>query len=83
MVPARSTRQLVIPAKVSRAGQFSVDVRLSTPGGTPLGEPSTLQLRSTAFSRVTVALTAGAGAALVALVARRLVRRVRRRREAG
>jgi hypothetical protein len=83
LVPARSTRQLVIPAKVSRAGQFSVDVRLSTPGGTPLGEPSTLQLRSTAFSRVTVALTAGAGAALVALVARRLVRRVRRRREAG
>ncbi|MGA9309277.1 MAG: DUF6049 family protein [Pseudonocardiaceae bacterium] len=83
LVPARSTRQLVIPAKVSRAGQFSVDARLSTPGGTPLGEPSTLQLRSTAFSRVTVALTAGAGAALVALVARRLVRRVRRKREVG
>ena len=83
LVPARSTRQLVIPAKVSRAGQFSVDARLSTPGGTPLGEPSTLQLRSTTFSRVTVALTAGAGAALVLLVTRRLVRRVRRRREVG
>ena len=83
LVPARSTRQLVIPAKVNRAGQFSVDARLSTPGGTALGEPSTLQLRSAAFSRVTVALTAGAGAALVLLVARRLVRRVRRRREAG
>ncbi len=83
MVPAHSTRQLVIPAKVSRAGQFSVDARLSTPGGTPLGEPSTLQLRSTAFGRVTVALTAGAGAVLVLLVARRIVRRVRRTREAG
>jgi hypothetical protein len=83
LVPARSTRQLVIPAKVNRAGQFSVDARLSTPGGTPLGEPSTLQLRSAAFSRVTVALTAGAGAALVLLVARRFVRRVRRRREVG
>lgn len=84
LVPARSTRQLVIPAKVSRAGQFSVDARLSTPGGTPLGEPSTLQLRSTAFGRVTVALTAGAGALLVLLVARRVVRRVRRRTlEAG
>jgi hypothetical protein len=79
LVPARSTRQLVIPAKVSRAGQFSVDARLSTPGGTPLGEPSTLQLRSTAFGRVTVALTAGAGALLVLLVARRIVPRVRRR----
>jgi hypothetical protein len=83
LVPARSTRQLVIPAKVNRAGQFSVDARLSTPGGTALGEPSTLQLRSAAFSRVTVALTAGAGAALVLLVARRFVRRVRSRRGAG
>ena len=80
LVPARSTRQLVIPAKVSRAGQFSVDARLSTPGGTPLGEPSTLQLRSTAFGTVTVALTAGAGGALVLLVARAIVRRVRRTR---
>jgi hypothetical protein len=79
LVPARSTRQLVIPAKVSRAGQFSVDAALSTPGGTPLGEPSTLQLRSTAFGRITVALTAGAGALLVLLVARRLTRRLRRK----
>jgi hypothetical protein len=86
LVPARSTRQLVIPAKVSRAGQFSVDASLSTPGGTPLGEPSTLQLRSTAFGRVTVALTAGAGALLLLLVARRIgrrLRRLRRPREAG
>ena len=83
LVPARSTRQLIIPAKVSRAGQFSVDARLSTPGGTPLGEPSTLELRSTAFGAVTVALTASAGAALVALVARAIVRRVRRTRHAG
>ncbi|MGH3793047.1 MAG: DUF6049 family protein, partial [Pseudonocardiaceae bacterium] len=83
LVPAHSTRQLVIPAKVSRAGQFSVDARLSTPGGTPLGEPSTLQLRSTAFGRVTVALTAGAGAVLVLLVSRRVMRRARRKREVG
>lgn len=80
LVPARSTRQLVIPAKVSRAGQFSVDASLSTAGGTPLGEPSTLQLRSTAFGRVSVAITAGAGALLLLLVTRRLVRRVRRGR---
>jgi hypothetical protein len=79
LVPAHSTRQLVIPAKVSRTGQFSIDARLSTAGGTPLGEPSTLQLRSTAFGRVTVALTAGAGALLVLLVARRVVRRIRAR----
>ncbi|MGH3934776.1 MAG: DUF6049 family protein, partial [Pseudonocardiaceae bacterium] len=83
LVPARSTRQFVIPAKLSRAGQFSVQARLSTPGGTPLGEPITLQVRSTAFGTITVALTAGAAAVLVALVVRRIVRRVRRAREAG
>lgn len=83
LVPARSTRQFVIPAEVSRTGQFSVEARLSTPDGTPLGEPSTLQVRSTAFGTVTVALTASAGAVLVALVARRIVRRVRRAGEAG
>jgi Family of unknown function (DUF6049) len=83
LVPARSTRQLVIPAKVNRAGQFSVTVRLSTPGGTSLGEPSSLQLRSTAFAPVTVALTASAGAVLVLLVAHRIVRRARRARKAG
>ncbi|MGH3977008.1 MAG: DUF6049 family protein, partial [Pseudonocardiaceae bacterium] len=83
LVPARSTRQFVIPAKVNRTGQFSVEARLSTPGGTPLGEPVTLQVRSTAFGTVTVALTAGAAAVLVALVVRRIVRRVRRAREAG
>ncbi|MGH3873823.1 MAG: DUF6049 family protein [Pseudonocardiaceae bacterium] len=82
LVPARSTRQFVIPAEVSRAGQFSVEARLSTPGGTPLGEPSTLQVRSTAFGTVTVALTAGAGVALVVLVVRGIVRRTRRAREA-
>lgn len=83
LVPARSTRQFVIPAEVSRAGQFSVEARLSTPGGTPLGEPSTLQVRSTAFGTVTVALTVGAAAALVLLVVRGITRRVRRAREAG
>lgn len=83
LVPAHSTRQLVIPAKVSRAGQFSVDARLSTPGGTSLGEPSTLQLRSTAFGRVTVALTVGASAVLVLLVMRRIWLRLRRAQEVG
>ena len=83
LVPARSTRQFVIPAEVSRAGQFSVEARLSTPGGTSLGEPSTLQVHSTALGTVTVGLTVGAAAALVLLVVRAITRRVRRAREAG
>lgn len=76
-IPARSSRQLVVPSDVSRTGRFSVDATLRTPGGTELGDPATLQLRSTAFGKVTIALTAGAGAVLVVLVARRLYRRVR------
>ncbi|MGH3911997.1 MAG: DUF6049 family protein [Pseudonocardiaceae bacterium] len=78
LVPARSTRQFVIPTEISRAGQFSVNARLSTPSGTALGRPSTLQLRSTAFGTITVALTAGAGAALIVLIAHRIIRRIRR-----
>lgn len=76
-VPARSNRQFAVPAEVTRAGTFSIDARLTTPDGTPLGQPSTLQLQSTAFGTVTVALTAGAGAVLVLLVVRRVVRRIR------
>ncbi len=76
-IPARSGRQFVIPAEVTRAGHFSVGARLATPGGTPLGRPTTLLLQSTAFGTVTVALTAGAAAVLVLLVGRRLVHRVR------
>ncbi len=76
-VPARSNRQFVVPAKVTRVGTFSIDARLTTPGGTPLGQPSTLQLQSTAFGTVTVALTAGAGVVLVLLVVRQVARRIR------
>ncbi|MGQ0776453.1 MAG: DUF6049 family protein [Pseudonocardiales bacterium] len=82
LVPARSTRQFVIPAEISRAGQFSVNARLSTPSGIPLGQPSTLHLRSTAFGTITIVLTAGAGTVLVLLIARRIVRRVRSARKA-
>lgn len=80
LVPARSSRQFVIPAEVVRAGQFSVEARLATPGRTPLGQPTTLQLQSSTFDAVTVALTAGAGGLLVLLVVRRIVRRNRERR---
>ncbi|MGH3937246.1 MAG: DUF6049 family protein [Pseudonocardiaceae bacterium] len=82
LVPARSTRQFVIPAEISRAGQFIVDARLSTPGGISLGQPSTLHLRSTAFGTITIVLTAGAGTVLVLLMTRRFISRVRKARKA-
>lgn len=83
LIPARSTRQLVIPAEVTRPGQFSIAARLSTPSGTPLGSPSTLQLRSTAFGATTITLTAGAAVVLIVLVTRRIMRRARQARNTG
>lgn len=85
-VPAASRRQVRIPTEVIRAGQFSVEAQLSTPGGTPLGPRGTasrIQLRSTAYGTVTLALTGGAAVLLVLLAAFRITRRVRAARKAS
>jgi hypothetical protein len=86
-LPAASRRQVRVPTEVIRAGQFSVEARLTTPGGTPLGPrdgaPSRIQLRSTAYGTVTLLLTGGAGALLVLAAAFRITRRVRTARTTG
>jgi hypothetical protein len=66
-----------IPAEVVRAGRFTVDARLSTPAGTPLGETTRLELNSTTYGIITVAVTGAAGGLLVLLVIVRIIRRVR------
>ncbi|HEY0638135.1 MAG TPA: DUF6049 family protein [Pseudonocardiaceae bacterium] len=79
-MPARSNRQVRIPAEVVRAGQFSVAAQLSTPGGTalgPRGAATRIQLRSTAYGTVTLVVTLGGFGALVLLSAIRITRRVR------
>jgi Family of unknown function (DUF6049) len=83
-LPAGSRRQVRVPAEVIRAGQFSVEARLSTPGGTSLGPraSSRIQLRSTAYGTVTLLLTGGAAVSLVLLSALRITRRVRAARNA-
>ena len=82
VLPASSNRQVVVPAQAGRAGQFSLRVELTTPDGTPLGEPVRLQLRSTDSGTMTVVLTTSAAGVLVLLVAARLVRWARQRPEA-
>lgn len=85
-LPAGSRRQVRVPAEVVRAGQFSVEAQLATPGGTllgPRGAPSRIQLRSTAYGTVTLVLTGGAAIALVLLAGWRITRRVRAARAAG
>jgi hypothetical protein len=76
-IPPLSSGRRLIPAEVSRSGRFSVDVRLSTPGGTPLGEPVRLELNSTSYGIISVALTGTAGVVLVLLVGFRIFRRVK------
>lgn len=76
-VPPLASASRYIPAEVSRSGRFTVDVRLTTQGGTPLGEPVRLELNSTSYGIISVAVTGTAGAVLVLLVGVRIFRRVR------
>ncbi len=76
-VPPLGRIQVRVSAKVTRAGQFSVDAGLRTPEGAMLGPDTRLRVRSTVYGTVTVWLTAVAGAVLVVLVVRRILRRLR------
>jgi hypothetical protein len=76
-IPPLASVQRIVPVEVSRSGRFSVDVRVSTPGGTSLGVPERLELNSTSYGIISVAVTGTAGAVLVLLVGFRIFRRVR------
>lgn len=61
-----------------------MDALLQTIKGTPLGPagaPNRITLISTAYGTITLIVTATAGLALVLLVARRLIRRLRSGKE--
>ncbi|MCZ2837816.1 DUF6049 family protein [Modestobacter sp. VKM Ac-2985] len=75
-----SITTIEVPADVQQSGGFAVTARLTTPAGGPLGEPVQLQVRSTAYGPVTLAITLGAAALLALLFLRRAVRFVLRRR---
>ncbi|WP_298179594.1 DUF6049 family protein [Saccharomonospora sp.] len=77
LLAANSRVSQLIPAETLRAGRFIVNVSLSTPGGTRLGQTSRMELTSSEFGVVTVVLTATAGAALVLLSGRRIYRRIK------
>jgi len=77
VIPARGSINRPLPAEVTRSGRFTIDVSLSTPGGTPLGSTARYELTSTAYGSVTLIITGVAAVALLLLVARRLYRRMR------
>jgi hypothetical protein len=76
-IPPLGRRQVQVSAEVVRSGQFSVEATVSSPNGRPLGPPSRLQVRSTAYGTITVWLTGSAGVLLIVLAAHRVVRRIR------
>ncbi|MCO1579451.1 DUF6049 family protein [Crossiella sp. SN42] len=79
-IGANSNLPIRVPTEITRGGQFSVDALLQTINGTPLGrggEANRITLISTAYGTITLGITVTAGAALVLLVARRLIRRLR------
>ncbi len=71
---------LQVPAEVSQSGRFTVTARLTTPDGGALGSPVELQVTSTAYGMISLAITIGAAALLGLLFLRRLVLFVLRRR---
>lgn len=81
-IPANSRRTLQIPTTVERSGTFAVQAQLSTPDGGALGPSVQLTVRSTAYGLVALIVTGGAGALVLLLIARRLIRRIRDGRRA-
>ncbi|HVX42989.1 MAG TPA: DUF6049 family protein [Mycobacteriales bacterium] len=69
--------RVLLPTKVERSGVFAVTAQVTTLSGTPLGEPVTLRVRSTAYGGITLGITGGALGLLIILVAIRLYRRIR------
>jgi hypothetical protein len=77
----RST--LEVPTEVRQSGGFAVRARLITPGGRPLGDEISMQVKSTTYGSISLIITAGAAILLGLLFLRRLVNFVLRRRRAA
>lgn len=83
VIPPGANLNAEITAQVLRPGRFTVDVALTTPGGTQLGNPARIQLSSTAYGTGTLVIAGTAFGALLLLSGRRIYRRVRAARKAA
>ena len=79
-VPAGARVSVEIPAQVIGSGDVNVSVQLLTPDGHSYGTATALQVRSSAYAVAAQWAVGALVAALVALLAFRLVRRFRRGR---
>jgi hypothetical protein len=76
-LPAEGTRSFQIPTKVSDSRNLVIPISLTTPGGVPLGNATSVSVRSNAYGQALAIITACAGALLLLLAGRRLWRRFR------
>ncbi|WP_419773384.1 DUF6049 family protein [Gordonia alkanivorans] len=76
-IPARGTRQIQLPTRGETSEAITIDIRLATVTGVPLGQPITLQVHTNAYGKPLFYITIVAGVALVLLTARRLWHRFR------
>ena len=72
-----------VHATAQRSGQFFIDAHLVDRNGDDFGAPTVINLRSTRYGRLALALTIGATGVLLIAAAFRLIRRARRVRTAN
>jgi len=82
LAPGQRTT-LQVPTKVRQSGGFAVTAQLTTPGHAPLGDQISLQVKSTAYGKISLLITFGAATLLGLLFLRRLVNFILRRRRAA
>ncbi|TDD83755.1 glycoprotein [Saccharopolyspora karakumensis] len=80
-VPANGRRQFMLEASAQRAGRFMVDISVTADAGTPLGTTKRLPMESTEYGAMIPWLTGIAGAVLVLMSVRRIVKKAKARRE--
>ncbi|WP_024801426.1 DUF6049 family protein [Nocardia sp. BMG51109] len=76
-LPAEGTRSFQIPTQVSDSRNLVIPISITTADGIPLGDPTSVSVRSNAYGPALAIITACAGALLFLLAGRRLWRRFR------
>ncbi|RMI34084.1 DUF6049 family protein [Nocardia stercoris] len=76
-LPAEGTRWFQVPSQVSDSRKLVIPISLTTPDGVPLGNATSVQVRSNAYGQALAIITACACVLLFLLTGRRLWRRFR------
>ncbi len=76
-LPPTGSRSFQIPTEVTDSRNLVIPISLTTPEGVPLGNPTSVSVRSNAYGQTLAIITACAGILLFLLAGRRLLRRFR------